>query len=349
MNTTASRGAQRMIIRSIAVVLLASASFSTHAAVFCIQNAPGLHFALIQAGNNSENDVMKIVAGSLPTYDSLLGYSTSKSNDLYLLGGYNATCTALAAHGAKTTFVGSGNTPLAFLSMYGASTGKIVMQRIVWQNGAANTMDSPFEIITSGSLLIDQSAFLDLHGGPDRPHAVEISVAGSFDVRNSVFVHNVSGEVSNAAAIYFTSLTDGAAHITNNTFTDNYGLVGTPSAVHIEGTRPWSIANNIVYDNSAFSSLRIPINAQLRFNDIDSLSGTPALDTGNVSVDPHFAGSGDHHLAPNSPLVNAGFNAVPEGIGPNDFDGNPRVVSGIIDIGAYELQDVIFANGFEAP
>jgi len=50
-------------------------------------------------------------------------------------------------------------------------------------------------------------------------------------------------------------------------------------------------------------------------------------------VDP---ANGDYHLRPTSPAVDAGFNA---GIwGDRDLDGNPRIVGGRVDIGAYEIQ-----------
>jgi hypothetical protein len=45
---------------------------------------------------------------------------------------------------------------------------------------------------------------------------------------------------------------------------------------------------------------------------------------------------GNVRLQGNSPCINAGFNAYVSGL--TDLDGNPRIVSGTVDIGAYEYQ-----------
>jgi hypothetical protein len=61
----------------------------------------------------------------------------------------------------------------------------------------------------------------------------------------------------------------------------------------------------------------------------------------NISADPLFvnAGSGDYHLLPGSPCVDAGDDsAVPSGI-TTDLDGNPRFMCYSVDMGAYEQQN----------
>jgi hypothetical protein len=343
-----AKGNPDMTLRSASVALLAIASFATHAATFCVQNAASLHYALEQAVSNGQDDTIKIVAGTLPVDDSIdLLFSSSQDYDLSILGGYDATCAALAGPDAKSRLVGTGNQPLGYLSMYGTSTGHILLQRLVWQNGAASTSQAAVEIYTSGSLQIEQSAFLDLHGGANRPHAIEIRVAGNFNLLNNVFARNISGEASGTSVIYLNSFTGETAHVTGNTFTDNHGVNGVTSTLQIEGTRIWSIANTILYGNGTIYSLKLPPSAELRNNDIDYYAGTPAYVSGNLSVDPQFVGGDDYHLASGSVLVNAGFNAADGGVGPYDYDGNPRVVSGYIDIGAYEFQDHLFVDGFD--
>ncbi len=59
---------------------------------------------------------------------------------------------------------------------------------------------------------------------------------------------------------------------------------------------------------------------------------------GNIISDPLFVNPtfGDFHLQPNSACINSGNNA---GVTiTNDLDGNPRIVRGTVDIGAYEFQ-----------
>jgi hypothetical protein len=47
---------------------------------------------------------------------------------------------------------------------------------------------------------------------------------------------------------------------------------------------------------------------------------------------------GDFQLQPGSPCIDAGSDNVP-GLPATDFDGNPRVVGGSVDMGAFEYQN----------
>jgi hypothetical protein len=64
----------------------------------------------------------------------------------------------------------------------------------------------------------------------------------------------------------------------------------------------------------------------------------PLEGPGDIAADPGFvnADAGDFRLRPDSPCINAGLNAYTTGS--TDLDGNPRIVSGTVDIGAYEYQ-----------
>jgi hypothetical protein len=59
--------------------------------------------------------------------------------------------------------------------------------------------------------------------------------------------------------------------------------------------------------------------------------------TGNFTNVPLFVNfTNDFHLQSNSPCINAGNNAFVTGT--TDLDGNPRIVGGTVDMGAYEYQ-----------
>ena len=96
-----------------------------------------------------------------------------------------------------------------------------------------------------------------------------------------------------------------------------------------------SASNSIVYYN--FSSKEPNFLSTMPMN----FCCTPTIATngfGNLTNAPLFTSLaiGDFHLQSNSPCINAGYNAyVPF---TNDLDGNPRIVGGAVDIGAYEFQ-----------
>ena len=78
-------------------------------------------------------------------------------------------------------------------------------------------------------------------------------------------------------------------------------------------------------------------------------SGTVGSGTNLVGTAPPFADrvGRDYRLPGTAAAVDNGTNSPPGGLGDEDPDGNPRILNGTVDIGAYEWGG-IFEDGFES-
>ena len=90
-----------------------------------------------------------------------------------------------------------------------------------------------------------------------------------------------------------------------------------------------TIENCIIWDNLNGNSLFDSIN---RYNCIE---GWTHLTDGIITNNPQFVSASDFHLQATSPCRDVGTNAFAPM--PWDLDGNPRIIDGIVDMGAYEF------------
>ena len=98
------------------------------------------------------------------------------------------------------------------------------------------------------------------------------------------------------------------------------------------GSYSCRLYNSIIYYNSGNPTQDI-YGCTLNF-----CCAQAATDAGNITNAPLFVNSagGNYRLQTNSPCINAGSNAYAPAVA--DFDGNPRIIAGTVDMGAYEVQ-----------
>ncbi|HEY1790336.1 MAG TPA: choice-of-anchor Q domain-containing protein [Verrucomicrobiae bacterium] len=115
--------------------------------------------------------------------------------------------------------------------------------------------------------------------------------------------------------------------ITNCTIASN---TATTQGGGIYGAGGISVYNSIIYDNNS------PNGSNSFSAKFFSCCTAPNFPGSGISNDPVFVNltAGDYHLAPFSPCINAGNNAY--AAISHDLDGNPRIINGTVDIGAYE-------------
>ena len=130
--------------------------------------------------------------------------------------------------------------------------------------------------------------------------------------------------------------------ITNNTIAYNYGGSGIANWV---SSGP-ALTNNIIVANGVYGILQDETSYPSKtYNDVwGNIWGNyygGAGGSGSISEDPRFVSAIDGHLRCSSPAINAGFENAPY-VPVLDYDYNPRIVGGLIDMGAYEKQSELY-------
>jgi hypothetical protein len=188
---------------------------------------------------------------------------------------------------------------------------------------------------------------------------VAIGASQSLMLANNVISNNVAVKKyfnSGGGGAYLYCQT-GTTTIINNTITGNSaeGDCGGLKLGLFDETAIANISNNIIWNNSAPSSADVSINndgdgdhlpssvnffnndfnqSADGFNSVLSIVlGTSNFDNYNpIFFDP---GNGAYYLKVESSLINAGTNSA-SNLPATDKDSNPRIINGVVDLGAYE-------------
>jgi len=181
-------------------------------------------------------------------------------------------------------------------------------------------------------------------------------------IKNNIVSGNHTGPLGNGGGIYC-SLS--IATISNNIIIDNTSS-DFGGGIFNSLSSPSIITNNTIVGNfSSFggggirSESSTIVNTIFRSNTPNQISGSATVaycnvqggwpGTGNIDADPLFAGAGhdDYHLTWDSPCRHAGENSSV--IEADDFEGDPRIVGGSVDMGADEFYYHLYHTGSVLP
>jgi hypothetical protein len=346
----------RRAARVSSVMLAFAACHAARAATFCITDGDiaSLQSALATAASNGEDDLLELQIGDYPMgANFLLDYPSVEARALTIEGGYsenfgNACGTPPASPDARLTVLDGGLWRLHLA----AGAGSIALKGLTVQGTfGTDAIHAPVEISAdpgaTGTITTENTMFLG--NASTMTSAINFSAAqGAISVQNSVFASNVTFAAINP--VRFRSVRNGSlcATLVNSTFAGN--LSNLPALYLITPNCSAVAANDIFWANLpgggiAFANAPGVYLIADDLADLNEATGTQAA--GLLSVDPLFDVA--FSLQDYSPLRDKG-NIGGGVFSPGMFDvgGQPRIYHAELpDIGAFEIQDVIFASSLD--
>lgn len=350
-----------------AALLAMGASLAAHAATFCATTSAELQADLATAAGNNQDNTIDVLES---TYDVPAGgfvYDSNSNHSLDLEGGWYGSspghCLFQEFTGNDTVLDGQNTDPVMSIQTSTNTTGNITVRYFTFQKGLGNppalavgAVDSTGAIRVENSLFRGNRVKTDNHEDTIVQAASNVGVVYFLDnavVDNVGFPSNGGFLADIALVLYSGDITDTyAVYANNNTIAGNTATDATP----LIGFRPlgqgtFTVSNNVVWDGGPYDiydDIDSAPNMVFANNDVDSFFATPATSIDDINKDPKFidAAHGNYRLMGNSPARDAGENSPPGTTRNYDIDGNPRVVFSTVDMGAYEIQQEIFADGF---
>ncbi len=300
-----------------------------------VQSVNGPSVTLIQGNSVLGSNAVRCVF--MGTNSVLAGFTltnggtlTSEDSFVEQSGGGIWTTNTSSAIVSNCVLVGN----VAYQSGGGAYNGIICNSSIIrnsaWEGGGVSSGGSP--ALVTNCLIWSNSA---TSGGG--------GVAGVPWVENCMVMQNAaqSGGGVAGGSVY-------GCLIVSNTASDSPGGVegGNIVSCTIVGNTAYQSAGGVSQAGFIYNSIiyynTVTINGVPDYYGGDAFyccTTTPDNAIGNITNEPGFVdyANGDFHLASNSPCINGGNNYFVRNLG-TDLDGNPRIVDGLVDMGACEYQ-----------
>lgn len=184
---------------------------------------------------------------------------------------------------------------------------------------------------------------------------------GALFIATDAFIESsliAGNRATNGGAVYVAGTAD--LTVTNSTLSGNRANLNG-GGIGFRASGSLDIFNTIIWNNmdaSGIGTAKASIHDPSLFlnHEYSLLQGYGVTGIGNLDQDPLFLSDsdpsqaptmgGNHRLSHLSAVINAGDNSRSNV--PLDLDGEPRIQSTAIDLGAYEgFEDLIFTDGFE--
>lgn len=272
------------------------------------------------------------------------------TNGSQLLGGYGNDCSTRDIQVGNTKFDDStGGTYRDAFDIGGNAT----IEGISWimPGGMTFTIGALNGVAPASVILFTRNAFMN------QPSNGRFSISwyGQSGDGNTLRVvdnlvadnHVLTGYCAFGVSVHFSNPD---VEVINNTIVANSGSEIGGCMLNDDGGDPgtatYQLYNNIFYGNGDDTSDLATDNGKLILvnNVIGSFAGqSPEHQEGTQTGDPKLNASYQPIQSPPSPVINTGNNSVPGGAPTVDINGNPRIVGGRIDRGAFE-STVDFSN-----
>ena len=345
------------------IVLIGLSLFvnSTQAAVFCVDTSNELQQALMTAASNNEADTIKIETGTYAGVSAVaFAYSTSQNFALTVSGGYLSTCALQLTQPSLTVLSGSDARQVFSMQGAGGTSGALSLSNLTISDGFTSQSGAGLVIgggggfagnVSVSRVVIARNVSTSNGGG------MSVFSEGTVNILNNLFLLNRCS-LSNcafSATVNAPSPVGFRAYFGNNTIVGNACVSG--SGCTFTGARYGGSASAVFYNNLFAANTGGDLTLQnfsgssteIYNNNLVSITGTPpAVMAGNLAfANPQFVDLLNDDLRPafNSPMRNAGtltFALLHE-----DLAGDVRINDFLVDIGAYENNELLFADGFD--
>jgi hypothetical protein len=334
----------RWVIPAVAAIF---AIGNADATTFCVHGVFELSTDLtdISTGGtaNGSDHMMHLVSGTFLTSGAAFNYHDESGSTFTFDGGWDSTCTTQDPAPGATRLDGGNATVALHMETNGTINARHLTIQGGKNDGSAGAGAQVYLSDAAAVLVFENNQVVSNHTTYGTGGLAVYGVGGTAHINANLFAGNTA---PNAGA-FSTGMNSGSVYLTNNTVVGNSSsAVDSMTIALANGGASGVVSNNIVYANTAYYDFYLSANNAWQFahNDFHNIKGV-AFPSGNIDVDPKFAGIDDYHLISTSPLLRAGTLVPPGGLPATDLEGNPRSVAGCVDIGAYEDIDVIFANG----